>query len=161
MSESNVIPFKRKLAPRDDERIEIWVPDRNGGEPKIFTVPPKDMYWWALILDSISVFSRTWDGCVYFYSDPYGFMNESYARRNRCLEMHVDRTTLASLLTAVPYTFVSSLGGRLTDTDYHLVYNNALVHMTDELTVEYELGLFVTPTDDPAIYKITYVESPK
>jgi len=144
--------------PKKSDAVEIWIPGAGGTEPKVFTVPPRDMYWWALILDSISLYSRTWDGCVYFYSDPYGFMNECYAKRNRCLEIHVTRATLTSLLKATPYTFVSSLSGRLNDVDYHLVYDNATVHTTDELDIEYRLGLFVTPTDKPGLFKITYVE---
>lgn len=147
-----------KFQPKKLEAAEIWIPGINGTEPKVFTVPPTDMYWWALILDRVSSFSRTFEGCVYFYSDPYGFMNECYAKRNRLLEIEVTRANLAGILKAVPYTYVSSLGGLLNDDDYDLVHDNALMHLGDDLNLVYDVGLFITPTPRPGTFKITYVE---
>lgn len=150
-----------KFQPKKLERAEIWVPGVNGSEPKVFTVPPTDMYWWALILDRISSFSRTFEGCVYFYSDPYGFMNECYARRSKLLEIEVDRANLTDILTALPYTYVASLGSLLHDDDFELVHDNALMQLNDDIDLVYEVGLFIAPTDRPGFFKITYVELPK
>ena len=144
--------------PKKLEAAEIWIPGVDGTEPKVFTVPPTDMYWWALILDRISSFSRTFEGCVYFYSDPYGFMNECYAGRTRLLEIEVTRANLSGILKAVPYTLVSSLGSRMNDDDYELVHDNARMHLGDDLNLVYDVGLFITPTDKPGTFKITYVE---
>ncbi|ANZ48815.1 hypothetical protein BIZ83_gp038 [Erwinia phage vB_EamM_ChrisDB] len=148
-----------KFQPKKLEDAAIWIPDPQGGEPKVFTVPPTDMYWWALILDRISSVSRTFEGCVYFFSDPYGFMNACYAGRTRLLEIEVTRANLEGILKAVPYTHVGSLSGILNDDDYHLVHDNALMYIGDDLDLVYEMGLFITPTDKSGIFKITYVET--
>lgn len=156
----NVVPFRRKL-PEVYERAEIHFADRDGGDARVFSVPSKDMYWWALILDGITTYSRTFEGCVYFFSDPYGFMNESWARRKRTLEILISRDTLHELVKAAPYTFVPSFQTHLNDADYALIFDNALTVINDDVAIDYELGLFITPSDDPALYKVTYVESPK
>ncbi|QVW28757.1 hypothetical protein pEaSNUABM8_00260 [Erwinia phage pEa_SNUABM_8] len=147
-----------KFQPKKLDDAEIWIPGHQGGEPKVFTVPPTDMYWWALILDRISSFSRTFEGCVYFYSDPYGFMNECYAKRTKLLEINVTRANLVNILKAMPYTHVSSLNSLLNDDDYNLVFDNAVMHLGDDLNLMYDVGLFITPTDMPGTFKITYVE---
>lgn len=157
----NVIKFPRiktpvEVAPRE---IVAYLPfySRNG-EVKEFTVPVSDMYWWAAIYEKIAASNPFFEGVFYFYSQPYGWQNASYDKREKSLEMLIDRKTLKAILESVQYTHVMSLAGQLNDEDYDLVHDNAQMVIGDDLDIEYTLGIFIAPTNDPNRFVLNYVE---
>lgn len=152
---ADILAFPSKKLP---EEVEIWVPGANGGEPNIITVPQPDMYWWFPILERTSVINPSMDGMVYYFTNPHGWENESYANRKYVLEISINRKTLNSILKALPYTLVTSFQSVLNDTDFALAHDNARIEIHEDVDISYELGLFISPTENPDKFRLTYVE---
>lgn len=156
----NVVMFpgaRRAPVVEEPERLDIEFPVGDGNTKK-FTVDISDMYWWAPIIARTGAFSPSFEGVFYFYAEAYGWQNRSYDKRDKLIEMYIDRKTLESILGVVPYTFVHSSSQPLREDIDSLVNDNALIVVEDDLEIFYELGIFLSPTVNPDRFILNYVD---
>lgn len=128
------------------------------GQVRDFTIPLRDMYWWAAIYEKVAAKNPFFENVFYFYSQPYGWQNQAFDKRRISCELSIDRNTLVGILNAVSYTHVMSLGSELNDDDYQLVHDNAMMVIGDDLEIDYETGIFMSPTTDPNRFILNFVE---
>ncbi|QVW56109.1 hypothetical protein pEaSNUABM10_00246 [Erwinia phage pEa_SNUABM_10] len=159
----NVLKFPGKpnahpvvVAPRE-HRAHFPIQARNGNVGS-FTVPACDMYWWAAIYEQVAATNPYFENVFYFYSEPYGWQNQSFTKRKTSCELTIDRRTLIEILKAVAYTHILSLDSYLNDDDYELVHDNALMVLGDDLEIDYAMGIFMSPTTNPDRFIINFVE---
>ncbi|QVW56381.1 hypothetical protein pEaSNUABM6_00245 [Erwinia phage pEa_SNUABM_6] len=133
------------------------LPQRDG-KVNAFTVPVSDMYWWVAIYEKVAEHNPYFENLFYFYSEPYGWQNQSYAKRRTSCELTIDRASMLELLKVVSYTHIMSLDSHLNDEDYELVHDNAMMVLGDDLEIDYSMGIFMSPTTDPNRFILNFVE---